>query len=861
MSKKTIALAGQPNSGKSTVFNSLTGARQYVANYPGVTVEKMTGWYKRKGETVEVVDLPGAYSLTSYSPEERVTRRVLLHDPLSAVINVLDAANLRRSLYLTIQLLEMEVPLILALNMMDVAESQGVGLDVQGLSKELGAPVVPTVMTRGRGREELLDAVADMSKISNLSKNSARSSAAHLNLYPKAASALKELEELLAAEEDLRTDFPVSWLAIKLMEGDSEVLESVRERTGSDRLVVRAHELRAAFEAEHDLRPELYISSQRSQRAAEIARRFEKRRGSDKVPFSERVDRVLCHRFFGPLFLAVIVYGFYYLSFVQGYNLTHYVWPILAGFRSFMEGILPQPGLIELPVFREFVLWIVDNANALLNYVPIFFILFALIAILEDSGYMPRIAFILDRILRRFGLHGQSTLSMILGGVVLGGCAVPAVMATKGIPDEKSRLATILTLPMLNCQAKLPLYFLLISIYFNETVRLPFFGDVSQQSIVIVFIQTISLLFVLPIAKILSMTVLKNMETAPFIMEMPPYHVPTFRGVLGRAIERVWLYIRKITTVVVAIAVVLFVLLHFPGLTPERKTHYEAEKDQAVQAFLASVQGKSLAEELKTEEDVLSLILFQQGYRNLLRSGAKPETREAYGEKNPAFFEIIQNRKSEEARSIERELKKLISFRSTTLTAIRKERIDNSVLGQLGRALEPISKYAGFNWRVNVAVLSTLAAKENSVSTLGALYVKEETGAEADSDNGDTLEARMRDQEEDFTPLHAMALMLFMVLCPPCLPTVMAIKVQTGSTKWMLFSFFFPLLLGLLTAILVFSGGSALGLDGFQAMWRFYLIALSLTIIMAFFKPKSQNKAELWLALRKGGDRTHGDAF
>ena len=626
------------------------------------------------------------------------------------------------------------------------------------------------------------------------------------------------------------------------MEGDPEVAALVRERAGdaAQGILSRAEALREAFEREKGMSADPYVSGQRSRRAAAIAKRCVSRKNTEKVHVSERIDRLVCNRFFGPVFLLFVIYGFYYLSFIQGYNLTHYTWPVLAGFRSLAESILPQPGIIELPLLREFVLWVIDNLNALLNYIPIFFILFALIAVLEDSGYMPRIAFVLDRILSRFGLHGQSTLPMILGGVVLGGCSVPAVMATKGIPDEKSKLATILTLPMLNCQAKLPLYFLLIGIYFNETVRLPLLGEVNQQSIVIVFIQTISLLFVLPLAKILSMTVLRHKETAPFIMEMPPYHIPSVRGVLGRAIERIWLYIRKITTVVAAVAVVLFVLLQFPGLTPERRAHYEAEKDRAVRAFLGKAEGKRLGAGLRTEKDVLDLILFQQGYRELLKSGASAESKKAYGARNPDFFEIVQNKKDPEAKELEKALKKLLTFRTNALTAIRKERIDNSLLGKIGRALEPASRYAGFNWRVNVAVLSTLAAKENSVSTLGALYIKEpgESEGEGGERNTDTLEQRMKRQEGDLTPLHAMALMLFMVLCPPCLPTIMAIRVQTGSTGWMLFAFFVPLILGLLAAVLVFTGGSALGLSGFEAMWMFYLIPLTLTILLGLIRTR-----------------------
>ena len=833
MGKKIVALAGQPNCGKSTVFNSLTGARQFVANYPGVTVDKMMGWYRRDGESVEVVDLPGTYSLTSYSPEERVSRGVLLGEPLSAVVNVMDAANLKRSLYLTIQLLEMEIPLVLDLNMMDVAENLGITVDAAGLSKELGVPVIGTAITQGRGREDLLRAIADMSR------SSARTSLATAELYPDLKDALRELEALLAGAS-LGETFPLPWIAVKLMEADPEVAALVREKAEgrAQEVLLKAEALREHFEREKGMSADLYVSGQRSRRAAAIAGRHVVKKDAEKVHISERIDRAVCNKFFGPVFLLVVIYGFYYLSFIQGYNLTHYTWPVLAGFRSLAESVLPQPGLIELPLLREFVLWIVDNLNALFNYIPIFFILFALIAVLEDSGYMPRIAFVLDRILSRFGLHGQSTLPMILGGVVLGGCAVPAVMATKGIPDEKSKLATILTLPMLNCQAKLPLYFLLIGIYFNETVRLPLFGEVNQQNIVIVFIQTISLLFVLPIAKILSMTALKHKETAPFIMEMPPYHIPSLRGVLGRAIERIWLYIRKITTVVAAVAVVLFVLLQFPGLTPERKAHYEAEKDRAVQAFLDRAKDKKLGSGLRSEDDVLRLILYQQGYKELLKSGASAEKKKAYGLKNPDFFEIIQNKKDPEAKALEKELKKLVLFRTNTLTAIRRERIDNSLLGKIGRALEPASRYAGFNWRVNVAVLSTLAAKENSVSTLGALYIKEPGEAGGAGKNTDTLEQRMKQQEGDLTPLHAMALMLFMVLCPPCLPTIMAIRVQTGSTRWMLFAFFMPLLLGLLTAVLVFTGGSALGLSGFQAMWMFYLSPLTLTVLLGLIKTK-----------------------
>ncbi len=815
MKKVKIALAGQPNCGKSTVFNGLTGAKQYVANYPGVTVEKMTGWYARKGMNVEVVDLPGTYSLTSYSPEERVSRDFLLHENPSVVVNVLDASNLQRSLYLTFQLLEMRVPVVMNLNMMDAAEDAGLTIDVQGLSRYLGVPVVPTVMKTGGGKEALRDAVEAVS----LSENTG----AYVPVleYPALEDALRKLSGMLSGEEDALAAYPPRWLGVKLLEGDREAHRLVEEATrGGAEISQAAHSLRASFETEHGESADVYIARSRYRKAAEVAGLFTVRKKTTRASLTSRIDNLVCHKILGPLFLVGVIYALYFLAIVKGYELTNYTWPLLAAFRDFVESLLPATGFIDVPLLRAFALWFVDSINALLNYIPIFFILFGLIAVLEDSGYMPRMAFIMDRILSRFGLHGQSTLPMVLGGVVVGGCAVPAVMSTKGIPDERSRLATILTIPMLNCLAKTPLYILLINIYFAGS------KDVSMF-----FISTVSLLLVLPVAKILTMTVLKSKETAPFIMEMPSYHMPTVRGVLGRAVERVWLYVRKITTVVAAVSVVLFALLQFPGLSEESRARYEERKDAAVAEFQRSTEGNALAGGLD-EEGILGLARYNDAFRAARMKVKTPEDSEAmardFEARNPAFYKVLQDRRDPAAKQANAALRTLVDERRTIMLEMRKEQIETSVLGTVGKAMEPFSKWAGFNWRVNVAILSTLAAKESSVATLGSLYQQEEGG------ESEALEKRMASGESDLTPLHALALMLFMVMCPPCFPTVIAVKVQTGSTKWMLFSFFYPLVLGLSAAVLVFSGGTALGLTGEQAMWVFYGMALLLTLAMGF---------------------------
>ncbi len=817
--KTLVALAGQPNSGKSTVFNAVTGAHQHVANYPGVTVEKMAGSYRLDGAKFEVMDLPGTYSLTSYSPEERVSRDFLLHEKPSVVVNVVDASNLKRHLYLTFQLLEMEVPVIIDLNMMDVAERRDININTQELGRLLGVPVVPTAMRAGRGRDELFSSIAEVA--------GSRRTAKTLNIdYGPMEPLLREIQDRLSGISKSPGEYPLRWLAIKLMEGDSEAREVVRRSfSNPEECLNLVDKKRTQFESEHEEMPERHIAYHRYQAADTISRACIRPKPGTERPLSDKVDRFVCNRFLGPAILVGVIYLLYYLSIVQGYNLTNYTWPLLAKIRGLTEALTPSPGFIEIPLIRSFALWFVDSINALLNYIPIFFILFGLIAILEDSGYMPRMAFMLDRLFSRFGLHGQSTLPMVLGGIYVGGCAVPGVMSCKGIPDERSRLATILIIPMLNCLAKVPLYVLMINIYFA-----------GHKGLAMFFISTISLLMVLPMAKLLTLTVLKKKPTAPFIMEMPPYHIPTIRGVLGRAVERVWLFVRKIITIVAAVAVIIFVLLQFPGLSKDRMAHYHGEKDAAIASFFEKISGTPFAEKLQGEH-LMALVLYWDEYKGakMMARGkdALASVDAEFEKKNALFFRVVNPGKDNAAKKVNREFKALFKERQQLLRGIKKEKIDNSFLGRIGRAIEPVTRWAGFSWRVNVALLSAFAAKESSVATLGALYDQGETGDQS-------LEKRMAEGETGFTPLHALALMLFMVLYPPCIATTIMVKIQSGSIKWMLFSMIYPMALGLMVAVLVFAGGTALGLTGLQAMFAFYGLALTATIATGLIRNREE---------------------
>lgn len=814
--ERMIALAGQPNCGKSTVFNALTGARQHVANWPGVTVDRKSGKMSLDGRHVTVMDLPGAYGLTASSPEERVTRDFLLSGQAHCIINVLNAASLGQDLTLTLELREMGLPLIVNLNMMDQAETRGLTIDTAALESRLGAPVVPTAMNRSRGKQALQSAVSEKLALP------ATNSPVRID-YGQMEPSLAALEKSILDSCTDRPAFPARWAAVRLMAGNADDMEVIGRQFDCTKVLTElAVNNRAAFERESGLSPAIHIALCRHQAARALFETCVQKQVRKAASPSERIDRIVCHPIAGPVLLLGVIYLLYYLSIVQGYRLTEYTWPLLARLREGVEWLVPSPGFIEAPLVTGFFLWLTDSVNALLNYVPIFFILFALIAVLEDTGYMPRMAFIMDRALHRFGLHGQSVLPMVLGGIYVGGCAVPAVMACKGIPDERSRLATILTVPMLNCMAKVPLYILLVNTYFT-----------ANKGWAMFFISSISLLIVLPVAKLLSLTVLKKKETSPFIMTLPDYHLPTIRGVLGKALERVWLYLKKITTIVAAVAAIIFILLQFPGPGETQIARYEEEKRTMLADFSRAVSGTRYAEICASEETTLALILYAQTYRKKRMQArtdkALTAINERYEKRNSLFFSIVRTEADGEGQKANRALRALSRQRDGLLVDARRDRLESSFLGRLGKAMEPVTAWAGFDWRINVALLGALAAKESAVATLGAIYAPDE--------NQGSLEERMARPETGLSPLHAAALIIFMVLFPPCVAAAIAVKIQSASIGWMFLAIGFPAVLGLGFAMLIFSAGQALHLTGLGALAAFYALALRVTIVAGVIRP------------------------
>ncbi|WP_151950066.1 ferrous iron transport protein B [Aliarcobacter butzleri] len=806
---KTV-LAGQPNCGKSTIFNLVSGIEQHIANYPGVTVDKKVGFFKYQDYKIQMVDLPGTYSFSSYSLEERVAKEYIINENPDIIINVVDASNLKRNLYLTFQLLEMGLPVIVVLNMMDVASRREIKIDSQKISSMLNCPVVEASGAKGIGGDEIMKSVV------SLYENKTNFEEFKIN-YEELESFILEIEEQI---KDSTSNLSKRWLAIKALEGDETIIKYLNNEfpTIKDTL----EKQNSLFETRYDKNIVTFLATFRYDSAEIIYQKTVKHENKNQETLTDKADKIVLNRFLALPILFTLMFLVYEISIVMGYKLTEYTWPILASFKNLVIDLMPEANFTDVPMITDFAIWMVNSANALLNYIPIFFILFALIAIMEDVGYMPRMAFILDRVFRKFGLHGQSTLPLVLGGAMVGGCAVPGVMSTKGIADERARMATILTVPYMNCLAKVPFYTLLLAAFFR-----------TDMAIMMFYISTITVFSALIVAKILTTTVLKNRETAPFVMELPPYHLPTLKGVVIRSSQRVWLYIKKVVTIVLAVAIVLFALLQFPGLSDESKVKFENMSDNALSEFDLQIKDSTYYEHINSKEKVSQLLNYYDNYRTKKMINSSDSVDESFIKQNELFYKFIRPIKDEEAKKVNNALKKLSNDRKNILREIKNEKVETSLLGMAGKSIEPLTKYAGFDWKINVAFLSSFAARESAVATLGSLYENNK------ADNQRAEEAMA--QNSGYTPLHATAIIIFMLLTPPCIATMIVVKMQTNSFKWMLFAIFFPIGLGIISSAIIFTLGNMYSWSGFEAMTYYYIVVLLITLILGLYPNKSIN--------------------
>jgi ferrous iron transport protein B len=628
-----VALAGQPNAGKTALFNQLTGSNARVANFPGVTVESRDGEYLTAGKRFEVQDLPGTYSLSSFSPEERVAQQELLDSPPDVVVVVVDSTTLERSLMLLAQILLIHDRVVLCLNMADEARRAGQRLSIERMGELLGMPVVETVACKGEGTEQLRSAIDDVATRPPQAKR--------LVLGEQLRSALSELADLLreAGCDQAQQD----WIGIKLLMGDPEVVAdySKRARFGG-MAIARAKNLRERLEQKTGQDIALFITAGFAGFSDGLLRqvRTEKAR-DDARAVSDRIDRVLAHRVLGLPVFAAVMYAIFWATFSLGE--VPMGW-IESGFEALAAGIAGLwPTASESPLKSLLVDGVIGGVGGVIVFLPNILLLFFGLAILEDTGYMARAAHLVDNLMHRFGLHGKSFLPMVTGF----GCSIPGIMATRTLENERDRLITMLVLPLMSCGARLPIWMLLIPAFFAPAWQAP----------VLWGIYTVGLVLALLLALLLRRTLFRGAES-PFVMELPPYRLPTLRGLVAKMRERSWLYLRKAGTVILAISILMWFITAYP----------------------------------------------------------KPETTQLDRDMEAGRVAVVETGAAAHAPGVTRMSQK----QADNLRA--GEALQYSAAGRIGKAIEPLLTPIGLDWKLGTALVGAFAAKEVFVAQMGIVY-------------------------------------------------------------------------------------------------------------------------------------------
>ncbi|OGP53200.1 MAG: ferrous iron transport protein B [Deltaproteobacteria bacterium RBG_13_52_11] len=718
----TIALAGNPNSGKTTIFNNLTGARQKVGNWPGVTVEKKEGTTAYNGYTIRVVDLPGTYSLTAYSQEEIIARNYIIEEKPDLVVDVIDAANLERNLYLATQLIDLGVKLVFALNMVDMAQSRGQLIDHEQLSLLMGVPFVPTVGTKGQGTGELLQAIV---RVAEDRESVFRH--IHINYGKELEEEITTLQGLIRSAESSVDEHHARWIGIKLLENDEEVIKEIEKGPRKRAILDQLEQSKAHLQKILGDDPETLIADRRYGFIHGALKETLRHTRKNRRYRSDQVDMVLTNRLLGfPIFIFFI-WAMFQLTFNVGrYPVT---W-IDAG-----VGLLAQSvgGLMGESLLRGLVVdGIISGVGGVAVFLPNIFILFFCIALFEDTGYMARAAFIMDKVMHTLGLHGKSFIPMIMGF----GCNVPAIMATRVLESRRDRILTILINPLISCSGRLPIYVLIAGAVFG-----------ARAGNVIFSIYIIGIVMAILMGQIFKRTLFRG-EIAPFVLELPPYRMPTLKGTLIHMWERGSMFIKKMGGIILIGSIVVWALSSFPQ-NVDYSRDYEGQRRRIQAEYAAEIQRGDKEQAAVLTEEM---------------------------ERKIAAVEILRKREFQE----------------------------KSLLGRLGKVIAPALRPLGFDWKADVALLTGFVAKEIVVSTFGVLYQANEEG-----DESDTLRVAI---QKAMTPLVGYAFMIFVLVYTPCLATVAAIRRETGTWGWAAFSVVYSLALAWILAFLIYQGGMLLGL-------------------------------------------------
>jgi len=691
-----IALAGNPNSGKTSLFNAITGQHQHIGNYPGVTVEKKYGRLKYKDDVLEIIDLPGTYSLTAYSMEEIVARDFVIQEKPDVIIDVMDSTNLERHLYLLLQFQELGVPLVGALNMSDECGDKGICINPENLSAILGIPLVKTVGTNGVGLSQLLETAI------TVAKGKTSTNARHLFYGEDVEDAHNRIIDLLSSDPEFSAKYPTHWLAIKLLENDRDAIQKVRrEHLHAEKVLLGSDSVRQHLEDHFNEDSLAIIAEQRyAYINGAIRETVRIERSRPALDWTERIDRIVLNRFLGiPIFLLVM-FLIYQTTFGLGNPLAGSISDLFADLSQFIKTAFPAGQ------FRDFLTdGLIAGVGGVLVFLPLVVLLMLGLSLLEDTGYMARAAFVMDKFFHIFGLHGRSFIPFMLAT----GCAVPGIMAARSLVNKRDRIITILVTPFMMCGAKTPVIAMLAAAFFPQKAGLVFWG-------VWFFGWIIALLLALIFRK----TFFKG-DQSPFVMELPPYRWPSLRSVMIHMWQRTLAYLRKAGTIILASAIIIWIALNYPKA---------------------------------------------------------PETASLTG--NQTDLNFVENT------------------------------LHYSFAGKIGKSLEPVLKWAGFDWKIGVSLVTGVAAKEVIISTLGILYGPEQPGALPDDHSDLTAVGYQISRDPAYSPSAAVALMIFVMLYTPCLATLVMVKKELGTWKWALFQAGYTLGVAFLLAVVIFQSGTVM---------------------------------------------------
>ena len=678
-----VALVGNPNCGKTSLFNIASGSHEHVGNYSGVTVDAKEGKFEFNGYHFIIVDLPGTYSLSAYSPEELYVRKNLVENTPDIVINVVDGSNLERNMYLTMQLIDMNFPMVIALNMFDELEKSGDKFDYMSLASMLGTPIIPTICRNGQGISKLFETVLEVYN----GTNDIASRHIHVNHGDLLEKSINRIRTAIShGATDLGSKYSLRFLAIKLLENDNDAAQIIASERNHEEIVAVAYEEKKRIEAEfHESSESAIVDAKYGFISGALKETYHQQTIKNKQnTFSEKIDGIVTNRFLGYPIFFLILFFIFEGTFKIGQYPMDWIDAFVGKIGEFV-GINMPDGILKDLISDG----IIGGVGAVIVFLPNILILYFFISILEDSGYMARAAFMMDKFMHKMGLHGKSFIPMIMGF----GCNVPAIMASRTIESPKSRLVTMLVTPLMSCSARLPLYIVLIGAFFPK-----------YASWLMLAVYALGIIMAILMARIFSKFFMKK-GNLPFVMELPPYRMPTYKTIIRHTWEKGRQYLKKMGGIILTASIFIWALGYFP------------------------------------------------------HQGANTE---------------------------------------------------DSYLERIGHAISPVMKPLGFDWRMNAGIIAGTGAKELVVSTMGVLYNQTNGNMETNKteNNSDETTRLQKAVRKTMTPRSALSYIVFILLYFPCLATIAAIKNETGSWKWGLFTAVYTTLLAYVCSFIVYQVSS-----------------------------------------------------